>query len=159
MNSCTRIVIFNLIINSQRAVIYTVWDLKPIVNHSYRFYFTQCACTVSIDSSTHSLCLLFYYVLLVIWTPYDWLSKFYSFHMAALVGIVSKCSLRIEVYHKNQPNESELAQCKLLIHFNSYLKLLYINDKMEHFSYEVVCVAYMGLHVSRHLNYSWLWYR
>ena len=28
----------------------------------------------------------------VIWTPYDWLNKFYSF-IAAIVGIVSRCGL------------------------------------------------------------------
>ena len=71
--------------------------------------------------------------------------------MAAVVGIVSRCGLRIEAYHRNQPNESKLSQVKLWIHFNSHLKQLYINDKMENFSYEVVCEG-MGLHVLRHLN-------
>ena len=34
----------------------------------------------------------------VIWTPYDWLNKFYSFYMVAVVVIGSGCGLRIEVY-------------------------------------------------------------
>ena len=32
----------------------------------------------------------------VIWTPYDWLNNFYSFHMATAVVIGSRCGLRIE---------------------------------------------------------------
>ena len=32
----------------------------------------------------------------VMWTPYDWLNKFYSFYMAAVVVIGSGCDLRIE---------------------------------------------------------------
>ena len=32
----------------------------------------------------------------VIWTPYDWLNKFYSIYMAAVVGIVSRCGLSTE---------------------------------------------------------------
>ena len=35
--------------------------------------------------------------------PYDWLNtlKFYSFYMTTLVVIISRCSLRIEVCHRN----------------------------------------------------------
>ena len=48
----------------------------------------------------------------VICTPFDWLNKFYSFYMAAIVGIVSRHGLTGEACHNNQPNESKLALCK-----------------------------------------------
>ena len=38
----------------------------------------------------------------MIWTPYDWSNKFYSFNMAVVVGIVSKLGLRNEVCHRSQ---------------------------------------------------------
>ena len=44
----------------------------------------------------------------MIWTPYDWLNKFYSFCMAAVVRIVSSHGLTIEMRHRNQPNKSKL---------------------------------------------------
>ena len=31
----------------------------------------------------------------VIWIPYDWLNKFYSFYVAAVVGIVSRHGLAL----------------------------------------------------------------
>ena len=37
----------------------------------------------------------------MIWTAYDWLNKFYSFYMAAVVIIGSGRGLRIEVHHGN----------------------------------------------------------
>ena len=37
----------------------------------------------------------------VIWTPYDWLNKFYSFYMAAVVIIGSGRGLRVEARHGN----------------------------------------------------------
>ena len=48
----------------------------------------------------------------VIWTSYDWLSKFYSFYIAAVVSIVSRCGIAIEAHHRNQPNKSRLVLCK-----------------------------------------------
>ena len=36
----------------------------------------------------------------VIWTPYDWLNKFYSCYMATLVGIVDGYGLGIDTYSK-----------------------------------------------------------
>ena len=41
----------------------------------------------------------------VIWTPYDQLSNFYSFYMAAVVGImiISRLGLSIDRHHRNQP--------------------------------------------------------
>ena len=37
----------------------------------------------------------------VIWTPYDWLNKFYNFYMAAVVVIISRHDLKIEVLHRS----------------------------------------------------------
>ena len=31
----------------------------------------------------------------MIWTAYDWLKQFYSFYMAAIAGITSRCDLSI----------------------------------------------------------------
>ena len=35
----------------------------------------------------------------IIKAPYDWLNKFYSFYVAAVVGIISRCGLSIDVHH------------------------------------------------------------
>ena len=51
----------------------------------------------------------------MIWTTHEWLNKFYNFIMAAVVGTVSRCGLRIEECHKNRPNKTKLALYKLLI--------------------------------------------
>ena len=37
----------------------------------------------------------------MIWTPYDWLNKFYSFYMATLVNIVDGCGLGIDTHCEN----------------------------------------------------------
>ena len=49
--------------------------------------------------------------------PYDWLNKFCSFFMAAIVGIISRHGLTIKAHHRNQPNKSKLALYKPLLHF------------------------------------------
>ena len=61
----------------------------------------------------------------VIWTPYDWLNKYYSFCMAAIVDIVSRCGLRIGARHRNQPNKSKLTLYKPLLRLYSHLKQPY----------------------------------
>ena len=87
----------------------------------------------------------------MIWTLYDWVSKFYSFYMAAIVDIVGRGGLTIEVHHGNQPSRSKLALCTLWIHFNRHLKQLYTNNKVEYFSYKRGC-SVVGVHVSRCLK-------
>ena len=67
----------------------------------------------------------------MLWTSYDLLYKFYTFYMAAVIGIASRCGLTIEAHHRNQLNKSKLSLYKLLHHFNSHLKQLYISDKTE----------------------------
>ena len=77
----------------------------------------------------------------MIWNSYDWLKKFYSLYMAAIVGIVSRHGLLIKACHRNQPNKSnhKLALYKLLLYCNIYLKQLYISNKIECFSYKGGC--------------------
>ena len=75
----------------------------------------------------------------VIWTPYDWLNKYYSFCMAAIVGIVSRCGLRIEARRRNQPNKSKLVLYKPLLRLCSHLKQPYISKKIKHCSYKGGC--------------------
>ena len=41
----------------------------------------------------------------MIWIPYDWLNKFYSCYVAAVVGIISRCGFRNKVCHRNQTNK------------------------------------------------------
>ena len=53
----------------------------------------------------------------VIWTLFDWLNKFYSFCIAALVGIVIRPGLTIEMSHRNQPNKSKLVVCYIRHYF------------------------------------------
>ena len=54
----------------------------------------------------------------VICIPYDWLNKFYSCYVAAVVSIISRRGLSTDAHHKNQPNKCKLALYKLSIHFN-----------------------------------------
>ena len=51
----------------------------------------------------------------VITTPCHWLHKFYSFYMAAVVSIISRCGLRNEARHRNQSNKNTLAMYKSLL--------------------------------------------
>ena len=37
----------------------------------------------------------------VIWTPYDWLNKFYSLYVPTVVSIINGCGLGIDMYHGN----------------------------------------------------------
>ena len=50
----------------------------------------------------------------MLWTPYDWLKKGYSFYMAAVVIIGSGHGLRIEACCRNQPM-SKLSLYRLLL--------------------------------------------
>ena len=52
----------------------------------------------------------------VIWTPYDWLNKFYSFYAAAVLSIISRHDLSIDAQCENQLNLHKLALYKLSIH-------------------------------------------
>ena len=75
----------------------------------------------------------------VMWTPYDWLNKYHSFCMAAIVNIISRHGLRIEAHRRNQTNKSKLALYKPLLCLYSHLKQLPISNKMKHLSYKGGC--------------------
>ena len=45
----------------------------------------------------------------MIWTPFDWVHKFYSFCMVAVVDIINRRGLRVDICHRNQSGKSELA--------------------------------------------------
>ena len=51
----------------------------------------------------------------MIWTPYDWLNKLWSFYIAAVVIFSSGSGLRIQACHRNQPNKSKLELYKPLL--------------------------------------------
>ena len=53
--------------------------------------------------------------------PYDWLSKFYSFYEATVIGIVSRHGLTIDACRGNQPNKGELAVLNVLIRIRRIL--------------------------------------
>ena len=75
----------------------------------------------------------------VIWSPDDWLNKFYNIYVGALVSIILRHGLSIDMHHENQLNKCKLALYTLSIHFNSSLNQLYISSKIEHFSYKGGC--------------------
>ena len=56
--------------------------------------------------------------------------------MAAIVDIVSRRGLRIEVRHRNQANKSKLALYKPLLCLYSHLKQPYISNRTKRFSYK-----------------------
>ena len=62
-------------------------------------------------------------------------------NMAAVVGIVDRCGLFIDVYHRNQLITISYhynISCQFL---NSCSKQLYIRNKTEYFTYKGGCVA------------------
>ena len=75
----------------------------------------------------------------MIWTPYDWLNKHYSFCMAAIVGIVNRRGLGIEACRRSQPNKSKLALYKPLLRLCNHLKQPYISNKTKRFSHKGGC--------------------
>ena len=82
--------------------------------------------------------------------PYDWLNKFYSLWMAAVVCIVNRRCLTIEARCtcRSQPNKIKLALYKPLLHLYSHLKQLYISNKTKRFSYKGLC----GVCGSKHIK-------
>ena len=69
-------------------------------------------------------------------------------YMAAIVNVVSRCGLTIEVCCRDQPNNSKLVLCKPWIHFYNHLIQLYLSNKMEHFSFKGGC----GVHGFTHIK-------
>ena len=75
--------------------------------------------------------------------------------MAAVISIISRRGLRIEMHCRNQPNKSKLALYCVgcYFHFWSHLKQLYISNKMERFS----CKDGYGIRLSRYLKEELAW--
>ena len=55
------------------------------------------------------------------WTPLDWLNKFYSFYMAAVVSIVSRCAPSKDTRNRNQPNKNKLTLTLTVILYYRYV--------------------------------------
>ena len=70
----------------------------------------------------------------MIWIPYDGLNKFHSFHVVAVVNIISRRGLSIDA-HRNQPDKTKLTLYKAFIHINNSCGYI-CNKKMD-----VMCVA------------------
>ena len=72
--------------------------------------------------------------------------------MIALVSIISRHGLNIDLYCKNQASNGKLALYEPSIHFNCCLKQLYISNRMEeHYSVIMNGVVCIGIiHVSNH---------
>ena len=76
--------------------------------------------------------------------------------MAAIVGIISRRGLRIEVCHSNQTNKSKLALYKPLLRLYSHLKQLPISNKTKRFSYKGGCCV-RGRSRTRRLKEELAW--
>ena len=69
--------------------------------------------------------------------PYDWLTKFYKFYIAAVGSIISRCC---EVCHRNQSNNTKPSAVKAITFtLRVVLKQLYISKKKECLSYKSGC--------------------
>ena len=79
--------------------------------------------------------------------------------MAAIVGVVSRCGLRIEAHCRNQPNKSKLVLYKPLLRLYSHLKQLYISNKMKRFSYKGGCGMCGRTHIEAFKRRAYLGYR
>ena len=88
----------------------------------------------------------------MIWTPYDWLNKCYSYCMYCgyswskpLVGV----DLQLKHIVESKPaNKGKLTLHKPWIHFYKHVNQLHISNKTERFSYKGGC----GVRLSRHLK-------
>ena len=55
------------------------------------------------------------------------LKNFYSFYMVAVVSIVNRCGLSVDVHHRNQPNKNKLLLYKPLIYFSVCCYVVFSN--------------------------------
>ena len=82
-----------------------------------------------------------------------WLNNLYSFCVGAVVDIISRYGLNLNVHHRNQRKRNKLAMYSLLLHFNSCLEKLYISNKTEHFS----CKGECDVCILKHLKEKLAW--
>ena len=71
--------------------------------------------------------------------------------MAAIVSIIGRCILSIEVCHRNQHNKSKLSLYKLFLSLSNYLKQLKLVKRWSD-SVIKVGVACVGIHILGHLK-------
>ena len=64
----------------------------------------------------------------------DWLITFYNFYMAAIVSIIGRRGISIDVHHRNQHNRSKLVMYNLFLNSCRYCILLIIHgENVLHF--------------------------
>ena len=78
--------------------------------------------------------------------PYDWLNRFYSFYMVAVVVISSGCLLRIEAYCRNQPYKTKPSLYKPLLLLLQWFKTVVHKNKKECFSCRGACGCVWALY-------------
>ena len=89
----------------------------------------------------------------MIWTPYDWLNKFYSCYMAAVVVIDDGHGLTAEARHINLPNKSMLYLYKPLL-----FTLIFLLNSCTQATRQSTSVIKVGVVcLSRHLKEELAW--
>ena len=76
--------------------------------------------------------------------------------MAAIVGIISRDGLRIEVCRTNQLNKSKLVLYKPLLRLYSHLKQPYISNKTKRLSYKGGCGVHGRTRIEAFKKKRWL---
>ena len=81
----------------------------------------------------------------MIYTPYDWLNKFYSFYKPDVVSIISVRGFTIEARHRKQTNKTKLVLYNCYFHCNRHLKQLYICQSQDGALQLLRWVSYMHI--------------
>ena len=104
--------------------IFSYWLYNPV--HQYNIFTSMFLSRKSACVCVH-VCLLSRLLITsaMIWIPHDWLNKFYSFYIAAVVIIISRCGLRIKAHHRNQHYKTKLSLYK------PFLSLLYQDGALQ----------------------------
>ena len=72
----------------------------------------------------------------MIWTPYDWLHKGYSFYIAAVSLSLVGVALELKLVIVTNLVKSKLSLFSHYFHLNIPFKQLHASCKTEHFSYK-----------------------
>ena len=78
----------------------------------------------------------------MIWTPYNWLNKFYNYYMVTIVSIVWGVALELKLVVETNLIRVSYHCISHSFHFKSHLKQLYLSNKTEHLSYKIGCGVY-----------------
>ena len=71
--------------------------------------------------------------------------------MAAIVGIISRCGLIIDVHHRNQYNRSKIEMYSQLLSLCQLFRPA-ANELTRSTSVIKAGVVYVGIHISRHIK-------